>query len=552
MTEVAECHGCLLRGEGAGDIKKGLVSWRRLCTDCELHATSPLLIPHERVRLCTDSIGEWTQHHDLFHLWKPGAPAVDGVTVCVRKFALSTPPDDNVAVVFQRASDAKIVDDILESRMAKMIRPLTLRYSSTLRTFCADIAFPADDASSCAPHERGDDRAREKRARPREEVMLLGGEAPGEEDAGPAETMPNGAKMAKTELPAAAETIQAVRTSPAGCSESHDTASVPASPNKTHDGEPGGELEGEPCKPSNEPGSEPSGEPTGVPGGEPTGEPTGQPAIGDGSAGAPAVAPNGAPLLDEATLQAQHAERMQQLLVAQQHTMVQQQAQMMQANGYYYPPGFGYAAMAMPMQGYYPADWYSQQAAMMQHQAYTMHQQVQMQPPYSQPAVAATQGATSGPPPPAGEQTAAMQSQAPVQQPMHDPAVMMQQHQQQAYVFQQQAQMQQQAQLQQQQQQLAQMQQQAPGMQSGSSQPSASAGPTMQPPQMMRPSMVAQPPMFQPQLPPTMYPPGTPQNPFPIGNGAAAAAAAAAGGGRQPSRHTQSGAGFKWRSRIIL
>mgnify|MGYP004282380429 CR=1 FL=1 len=78
----------------------------------------------------------------------PGAPDVDGVTVCVRKFALSSQPDDTVAVVFQRVTDATIVDDVLESRIAKMIRPLTLRYCNTLRSFCADICFATDDVST--------------------------------------------------------------------------------------------------------------------------------------------------------------------------------------------------------------------------------------------------------------------------------------------------------------------------------------------------------------------------------------------------------------------
>ena len=49
--------------------------------------------------------------------------------------------------MFQRASDAKIVDDP-ESRIAKMIRPLTLRYCNTLRSFCAGICFATDDVST--------------------------------------------------------------------------------------------------------------------------------------------------------------------------------------------------------------------------------------------------------------------------------------------------------------------------------------------------------------------------------------------------------------------
>ena len=57
MTEVVECQSCLLSSGEEAVTKDGLVSWRQLCMDCEQqHLTRGLLIPHERVRLCSDSI----------------------------------------------------------------------------------------------------------------------------------------------------------------------------------------------------------------------------------------------------------------------------------------------------------------------------------------------------------------------------------------------------------------------------------------------------------------------------------------------------------------
>merc|ERR1719183_1583120 len=156
----APCHACLLRG----DERKGpnaRASWRRICDDCAEDYMSPLLVPCERVRLCPEGVGTWGQSREIFQSWDTGL----GSTVPARKYNLKPTPDGNVAVVFQDAGDASMIDQLLGPMAVQPEKPLALRYCSSIKSFCADGCFASSRDKSCLTHvkpRRAQERTAEK------------------------------------------------------------------------------------------------------------------------------------------------------------------------------------------------------------------------------------------------------------------------------------------------------------------------------------------------------------------------------------------------------
>ena len=142
------CHACLLMA----DKKSGpnaRASWRRICYDCtDEYMTKPLLVPVDRVRLCPESMGTWGQSREIFQSWDTGKGAV----VPARKYNLSATPDGNVAVVFQDASDATLIDTLLGKDSVTPEQPLPLRYCSSIKTFCPESCFASQRDTSCLSH----------------------------------------------------------------------------------------------------------------------------------------------------------------------------------------------------------------------------------------------------------------------------------------------------------------------------------------------------------------------------------------------------------------
>ena len=108
---------------------------------------TPLLVPRERVRLCPESIGTWGQSREIFQSW-----SCMGSTVPARKYNLKSIPDGNVAVVFQDASDASIIDKLLGPLAVQLDKPLALRYCSSIKSFCSDQCFASSRDKSCLTH----------------------------------------------------------------------------------------------------------------------------------------------------------------------------------------------------------------------------------------------------------------------------------------------------------------------------------------------------------------------------------------------------------------
>lgn len=122
---------------------------------------SPLLVPCERVRLCPEGVGTWGQSREIFQSWDTGL----GSTVPARKYNLKPTPNGNVAVVFQDAGDASMIDQLLGPMAVQPEKPLALRYCSSIKSFCADGCFASSRDKSCLTHvkpRRAQERTAEK------------------------------------------------------------------------------------------------------------------------------------------------------------------------------------------------------------------------------------------------------------------------------------------------------------------------------------------------------------------------------------------------------
>jgi hypothetical protein len=75
-----------------------------------------------------------------------------GMTVPARKYNLKSIPDGNVAVVFQDANDALMIDQLLGPLAAQLEKPLALRYCSSIKSFCSDQCFASSRDKSCLTH----------------------------------------------------------------------------------------------------------------------------------------------------------------------------------------------------------------------------------------------------------------------------------------------------------------------------------------------------------------------------------------------------------------
>jgi hypothetical protein len=93
-------------------------------------------------------MGTWGQSREIFQSWDTGKGAV----VPARKYNLSATPDGNVAVVFQDASDATLIDTLLGKDSVTPEQPLPLRYCSSIKTFCPDSCFASQRDKSCLSH----------------------------------------------------------------------------------------------------------------------------------------------------------------------------------------------------------------------------------------------------------------------------------------------------------------------------------------------------------------------------------------------------------------
>jgi len=122
--------------------------------------TRPLLVPVERVRLCPETLGTWGQSREIFQSWDTGKGAV----VPARKYNLTPTPDGNVAVVFQDAADANLIDQLLGPLSVTPERPLPLRYCSSIKTFCPDSCFASQRDKSCLSHVKPRFRAQPEKA----------------------------------------------------------------------------------------------------------------------------------------------------------------------------------------------------------------------------------------------------------------------------------------------------------------------------------------------------------------------------------------------------
>ena len=74
------------------------------------------------------------------------------MTVPARKYNLKSIPDGNVAVVFQDANDALMIDQLLGPLAAQLEKPLALRYCSSIKSFCSDQCFASSRDKSCLTH----------------------------------------------------------------------------------------------------------------------------------------------------------------------------------------------------------------------------------------------------------------------------------------------------------------------------------------------------------------------------------------------------------------
>ena len=155
------CIGCTLRGaaKNPADNSHGV------CTSC---ASGPIHVPCDRVRLCSETVGQWSKvsPHDAFQQWDTGK----GAAMSARKFYLSPAPDGNVALVFRSDADASAADRLLGDAVVKPNRPLPLRHCAGAKGLCTSICFGSASDHSCLAHQRSRPTAGAKPASKRQRV----------------------------------------------------------------------------------------------------------------------------------------------------------------------------------------------------------------------------------------------------------------------------------------------------------------------------------------------------------------------------------------------
>merc|ERR1719345_564793 len=139
------CFACTLRGAAKNPANNS----HGVCTSC---ASGPIHVPCDRVRLCSETVGQWSKvsPHDAFQQWDTGKGAV----MSARKFYLSPAPDGNVALVFRSDADASAADDLLGVAVVKPNLPLPLRHCAGAKGLCSSVCFGSASDHSCLAHQR--------------------------------------------------------------------------------------------------------------------------------------------------------------------------------------------------------------------------------------------------------------------------------------------------------------------------------------------------------------------------------------------------------------